>query len=245
MSKKTLILVILLFSLAVLGGVLAYRVRIFRQSAETVQNVPGDGSNEGNKEESGGRPEDRTTRFVTDVDPNVTHWQTKETEFFTIKFPKEWYWKESNREKTGYYSQVITNNPDFDIDSYSDIGVFTRYEYSLKFRNDSEVIISTNNLGDITSNSGTPSEYIKLEMERVEKSNNSARCGYVSDEKNIPLMASCFFVDSENDQKVQTFYASYKKRTFAYTARTIGNSNLDLEGILRKIAESFFQKKDF
>lgn len=57
-------------------------------------------------------PNENGARFVTDVDPDISHWQTKETEFFTIKFPKEWYWIDEAIDNRGSNTDaIITNNP--------------------------------------------------------------------------------------------------------------------------------------
>lgn len=188
--------------------------------------------------------------FVTDIDPDVNHWQTKETEFFTITFPKEWYWLESDLVKTGYHSQVITNNPNFDIDKYSDIGVFTGGNYRIVSENgeseplllrDAEIIISTNGLGSVTSNTGTSYEFMTSEIKSVRDVYKSAECYYTSDITNIPLTAYCSYID-QNSQRVETYYISNEKHTFVFTSRTVRSNNLILKDTLEKIAKSFIVK---
>ena len=94
MSKKMLIFGVPIFLFAVVGGALSYRSGVLRQMEKTVQNASKDGASEGKNGESEGESGYRTMQFVTDVDPDVSHWQTKETKTFTIKFPKEWHWIE-------------------------------------------------------------------------------------------------------------------------------------------------------
>jgi len=235
MKKTTLYAVALVVVLALLAGVLVW---IKQQEPETVI-MP-------ERENEDAQNNQNTSHFVTDVDPDVSHWQTKETEFFTIKFPKEWYWLESNLEKTGYHSMIITNNPEFPIDKYADIGIFTGGDYPMIVKNDSEIIISTNNLGWVTANAGSPYEFMESEINRVKKNylNPSAECNYVSNLKDVPLIVKCSYIDS-NNQKVITYYSSQTKRTFAYSARMAQENNLDIASILEQIARSFVQKKDF
>ena len=45
--------------------------------------------------------------FVTDVDMNVENWQVVENSLFTIKVPKEWYWRENGG------GILMTNDPDY------------------------------------------------------------------------------------------------------------------------------------
>jgi hypothetical protein len=97
----------------------------------------------------------------------------KETEFFTIKFPKEWYWLESDLEKTGYRSRVITNNPNFEIDKYADIrgGTYhmTAQDGTLTSipLQDSEVVISFD--GAATSNVGTPEQSLNATLQSMKR----------------------------------------------------------------------------
>jgi hypothetical protein len=52
---------------------------------------------------------------------NIDNWQVREGKAYTIKFPKEWYWLESEHGENEGYSEIITNNPNFDMDKYADI----------------------------------------------------------------------------------------------------------------------------
>lgn len=181
-----------------------------------------------------------------EIDPNVDHWQTKETEAFSIKFPKEWYWMESDPTKHGYPSNsgrsyVITNNPDFDIDKYSDIGIFSGGDYPVILTSDSEVVISHG--GWATTNAGTPRDFMEGELKRVKEDvNHFAKCHYVSDIYSIPLTAFCSFVDEKNNQKVDTYYISYEKLSLGFTSRTTTKNTLELEPILGEIARSYALK---
>lgn len=237
-SNKGL-LIGLLISIALVLGV------VFVMQAQTKKQVALPSQTEDVKEEQG-------KDFVVDVDQNIDHWQTKEIEHFTIKFPKEWYWLESDRKKTGYYSQVITNNPDFDIDKYSDIGIFTGSEYLYTSTSegvismqlplqDNEIVISTNNLGWLTSDTGTPYEFMESIIKRTKKLHPSTECNHVSNPSDIPLITYCSFVKS--GQKIQTVYVSNIKRTFAITARTSEENTTEIQDILKQIAKSY-QLKD-
>lgn len=162
---------------------------------------------------------------------------------------------ESDLTKTGYHSQVITNDPNFPIDKYSDIGVFTGGSYQVfsengKYEsiplNNSEIVITTNGLGDVTSNSGTPREFMEGEIARLKKDlYPEMECHYTSSFTSVPLTAFCSFLDS-NGQVVGTYYSSYANRTFAYTARLSQENNLKdtIEHTLEQIAKSLVQKRD-
>jgi hypothetical protein len=184
--------------------------------------------------------------FVTAVDSDINHWQTKETEYFTIKFPKEWYWLEVSPEKIGGgTANVISNNPQFPLAEYSDIGMFTSYDYPLLLKNDSEIVITTNNLGFITSNFGTPREFMDGEIARIKKDlYPEIKCIYTSKTINIPLTAFCTFENSSG-QKISTYYVAMTQRVFAFTARATSTNNIDTKSILEKIAQSLQWKKDF
>ncbi len=205
---------------------------------QTVQTVP---QNEVKEEEIA---TDDHRVFVTNVDPDVNHWQTKETEFFTIKFPKEWYWMESDLKETGYHSQVITNNPDFDINKYADISLATSGSSSLIFTNATEIIVTMNGLGWPTTNSGTPHDFMKGLLERIRAVHPLADCYYVSELSSVPLTAFCSYGDV-NNQDVQNYYTSYADRTFAFTARKLGENRLDMKLILEQIAKSRVRKENF
>ncbi len=212
-----------------------------------------------------GRADDESQRqeeFVVDVDPDMNHWQTKETEFFTIKFPKEWYWLESDPTKHGYpsdsgRSRIITNNPNFNIDRYADISIFTGGEYLLTSTsegiksmslplNDTEIVIT--NKGWSTGDAGNPEESIKSVVrgltELRKNIDKSATCERLSRPGIVPATAYCSFSDV-NGQKVQTYYASYHLTTFAFTARTAeGNVSTveNIKTILEKITKSLTVK---
>lgn len=175
--------------------------------------------------------------FVVDVDSDVSHWQTKETEFFTIKFPKEWYWLESDREKTGYYSYVITNNPNFDINKYADIAIFTGGDYpSLVLANDTEAVISFD--GSATSDAGTPQDSMGSIFELAKKNNPSVDCG-VSNNKIIPFTAHC--TATYNSQLQQSYYVINREISITSTTRTTKDT-LAKKEILDKIADSIILK---
>lgn len=231
---QTKLLVSVLVALLLVGGVALVWEK------KTTETVP---QNQVKEEE---KTTDEHQVFVTNVDTDVSHWQTKETEFFTIKFPKEWYWMESNLKETGYHSTVITNNPDFPISEYSDIGIGTGGNYPIVLRNAFEIVISTNGLGWVTLDAGSPREFLELEMDRVKKYvNSSAECSYISNLKEIPLISRCSYTDAISSHRVITYYSADTKRTFAYSARMTKENNVNLEPILELIIKSFVRKNDF
>ena len=178
--------------------------------------------------------QDKKQKFIVDVDMNIDHWQVKETEFFTIKFPKEWYWLESDPEKTGYRSRIITNNPDFDINKYADIGVGTGGNYPLEFEDKNEVVISFN--GAATSDAGTPQQSVESGLRGIRESHLQTICEYSSDLTDSPIIANCIFVDS-NYQKVQTYFVVNEKNKIFFSIRTT-EDNLSKKEIFYEIAKN-------
>jgi len=238
-SKRLIVAIIVLIIAIVVGGWFWYAKQKGSESA-----FPGNGTvnTTQNTEEA-----NDTTRFVTDVDMDVSHWQKGETEFLSMKFPKEWYWLEILPEKPEYFgAYAISNNPNFPLAENADIGgIGAGINYPLILTNDTEVVIVTNNLGAATSNSGTPREFMDGEIARLKKDlYPKMKCHYTSSLTSVPLTAFCSFVDS-NNQKVETYYVSMVKRTFAFTARTTAANTADTKSILEKIAKSLQLKKDF
>lgn len=225
MQKKILIVTVVAL-IFVLGAVLVWQKKMLQtenlpEPEEDVQSVG----------------KDRV--FVTDVDPDVSHWQIKETEFFTIKFPKEWYWLESDREKTGYHSRVITNNPEFPINKYADIAFFISGKYPLTLSNDTEVVASFR--AAATSDAGTPWQSIDSVLRSIQEQFPPAECHYLSASGEIPTRASCLYVVNDH-QKVQTYSIANKLHSISFTFRTTGNS-LVQKDILDKIAENMVVKE--
>ena len=195
-----------------------------------------------NKVEQKENPKTNNETFITDVDMNIDNWQTKETKFFTIKFPKEWYWLESKHGESEGYSEIITNNPNFEIDKYADIGLFTEGKYlftsvsegaeseSIPLQND-EVVISFR--GTPTSNSGTPQDSMNSKM--TKRSVNDYDCGQ-DNTKTLPLRGHCFFTTDYNE-KIYTHYVITEKISLAITARTTANTMI-ANDVTEKIAGS-------
>lgn len=245
-SKKTLIFSVLLFSLAVLGGVLSYRSRILWQSAETVQDAPKDGVNEGKNGESEGG----TIQFVTDVDPDVSHWQTKETKTFTIKFPKEWHWIEflgyDDQGSGGSY--VISNNPNFPLKEYSDLSIFPNRSYKLVLKNNTEIVIDFNlyDYGPNTSSFGNPLDPVSDSntfFYLVPRINSTAECEpLLVQEGNSTNMTSVYCsIDQENHQRDIVYYRASKMFSLMLTMKSTDQLSID-PAILKDIAESFVLK---
>lgn len=193
-----------------------------------------------NEVEQKENPKTNDETFITDVDMNVENWQTKETEFFTIKFPKEWYFFQTNYDTMGYNSYVITNNPNFDISKYPDISIGVGRIYPLDLMNETEIVISSNYLGDATANSGTSLDYIEYMINSMrEYVGFTVACQYMSSMDSIPLATYCSFTDEDNKQRVGTYYASYPIRTFGFSARVKKENNMVLEKILEGIVQNY------
>ena len=239
MSKKSRIVVGAVFGLLALLGV----VFVFCEK-ESKPNVPTNNQTTSMKNESDSSLQEKdlslqksgdTTVFVTDVDPDVNHWQTKETEFFTIKFPKEWYWMESAHSESEGYSRVITNNPNFPINKYAEIGLSMGADYTVA--NDTEVVIPFG--ASATSDVGTPQQSIDSSLWMAKKQDASAACGYLSS-MSIPVVARCLFMD-KNDQKAQLYFIANKMSKIVFQVRTTKSNTLQ-KGILDTMAKSMVVK---
>jgi hypothetical protein len=227
MNQKPLFLAVTATALLVIGGVfcfLSLRPVVVSQPAVTDPVV-----------ETPVQAEPETPKFVTDVDPDVSHWQTKETEFFTIKFPKEWYWLESDLEKTGYHSKVITNNPDFDIDKYADIAVFSGVGPKPPINlADTEILITDR--GVPTSNAGTPLDSLDSIFELARYNYPAVNCIRPDSLKTLPIVAWCSAHYPE-DQTQLSYYVIDNSLALTLTARMRGESDT-LQPIVEKIARS-------
>ena len=240
MSKKLRIVVGAVFGLlALLGAIFVFREK------ESKLNVPTNNQTTSMKNESDSSLQEKdlslqksgdTTVFVTDVDPDVNHWQTKETEFFTIKFPKEWYWMESAHSESEGYSRVITNNPNFPINKYAEIGLSMGADYTVA--NDTEVVIPFG--ASATSDVGTSQQSIDSSLRVAKEQYASAVCGYLSSVSDIPVVAHCLFMD-KNDQKAQLYFIANKMSKIVFQVRTTKSNTLQ-KGILDTMAKSMVVK---
>ena len=239
MSKRLFTILGITFSvLAVTGVFFAVRERNAKQEValdnQAVSEQKDVASPQGKDEPS--KESDNKTEFVTDVDPDVNHWQTKETEFFTIKFPKEWYWMESAHSESEGYSRVITNNPNFPINKYAEIGLSMGADYTVA--NDTEVVIPFG--ASATSDVGTSQQSIDSSLRVAKEQYASAVCGYLSSVSDIPVVAHCLFMD-KNDQKVQLYFIANKMSKVVFQVRTT-KSNVLQKDILDTMAKSIIVK---
>lgn len=242
LSIRNLALIVLVAVAILAIGVFSFQNR--PQDPESIVEVS---ENEGNQENQN----DSDQEFVTDIDMNIDNWQTKETEFFTIKFPKEWYWMESSREKTGYRSYVITNNPNFDIDRYADIGVFTGGRYlftsesegiesrSLPLK-DTEAVISFTIRS--TKNSGTPQDSLDYILRSAKEDETPVQCELLNN-KMIPYEAYCSVVYEDN-QLQQSYHIINELHSLVFSARTVEDTFVDKK-VFDAIAENIILRESF
>lgn len=169
-----------------------------------------------------------TSEFVVNVDPDVSHWQMKETKHMVFKFPKEWYWIEATPPSPEYgRSSIITNNPNHLL-QYPDIGMFD------DVTNKTEVVITDH--GTATSNSGTPIDSLKYLTDMAHEADSTAECTQLSDAKNIPIIASCL-IKRDNHQVEHNYYVIDEINSIIITARTTNNTLVPRD-ILEKIARN-------
>lgn len=227
MSKKAKIsTMIIILALAVVGGVLYMQENktVIAPEKEITENAVV--TSEVIEEIKNNQEE--TEVFVVDVDPNLDHWQTKKTDLFTVKFPKEWY----------QLGSVITNNPNFDIAEHAEIGTFSDIgsHSPLTFSNDTEIVIAER--GKPTSNAGSPIDSLNSTFSLAEKNNPSVSC-VVVENLMMPLKAYCSVEFNDSDMKQQSYYIINEELALTFTAWTTQRNDKNLIDILEKIAESY------
>lgn len=233
LSSRNLTLITLVVIAVLAIGVLAFQNRV--QEPQEVMEVS-------KSEESQENKNDNDQKFVTDVDMNIDNWQTKETEFFTIKFPREWYWMESEHEENEGYSEIITNNPNFDIDRYAGIGIGGGIGQSLSLENHSEVVLTFSGVS-VTYEVGTREESIRQEIGRAKEFlGSNVSCVYIEAEsENNDPEAYCTAVNEKN-QKIQAYYTLGKSFTYAFVMWTDIHNEVVKRDILEGVAKSLIEK---
>lgn len=228
MNQKPLFLAVALTALLVIGGVFWMMKKRPVATNQPVTTEP--------VVQTPVQTESEALNFVTDVDPDVRHWQTKETESFAIKFPKEWYWLESDLEKAGYHSKVITNNPNFEIDKYAEIGIFSDIGPAppITIVNNSELVITDR--GSPTSNAGTPLDALDSIFELAKRNYPAVSCAPPGNPKILPIVARCSAHYPE-DQTQLSYYVIDKDLSLTLTLRKKGDSDV-LQSIVEKMARS-------
>ena len=235
MSKKTLILAAVLV-LAALGGWLLFR------GQRNVQNVPKQPPVASEQPVEPPKTVENPVEppeFQTTVDPNVDHWQTKETEFFTIKFPKEWYWLElPAKNLSGIH--VITNNQRFHLSENLEIGLFAEIgdQTPIKIHNNAEFVMAER--GVPTTNAGTPEDSLKSVFSLAKSNYPDVKCGRFTEQGVLPIQAWCTAVYPDH-QMQQTFYSIDKVWSLEKSAWTTDTTIVKRDD-LKKVAESFMLK---
>ncbi|MCA9365181.1 MAG: hypothetical protein KC736_04775 [Candidatus Moranbacteria bacterium] len=220
-------------ALIVLVGIgLVFYSQKTQKEVDTVENLPVVTTNPSENGEEMGE-EIENVEFMTDVDMNVDNWQTKETDFLTVKFPKEWYWLESDHGKNEGYSSIMVNNPEFDVNKYLYINMFSGAKYEIDFSNGSEVVISYYVWP--TANSGSPRASLDSVLRlHDENPDLSKTCTETSHPEMKVLTVYCVFIN-EDGQEVQSYYVVGKEIGRVFTARTQSSNVLSRE-TLEKIA---------
>lgn len=175
-------------------------------------------------------------RFVTDVDPDVNHWQTKETKYMKFKFPKEWYWLELTKETGGHGVYVISNNPDFPLEENSEIGIFSDIgpDVPIILTNPTEIVITDR--GTPTSNSGAPLDSLESIIRLAKYNYPEVECVRPTNLTTLPLVAHCSATYHDNQHQV-SYYVIDESWSLTITARSTDDS-LVLKDILEKIARN-------
>lgn len=164
-------------------------------------------------------------RLVTDVDPDVSHWQIKETEFFSIKFPKEWYWFKASPRPGFSPDSVITNNPN-SLPQYPDIGVSI-------ISNDTEVVLAYSQI--LGSDNGAPIDNI-ISLGVDEDAISAAGCEILSGAQTLPIIKACV-QRTENGQVERVYQVIYKNITVFLNARTTDDTLVSAD-IFEEIARN-------
>lgn len=172
--------------------------------------------------------------FVTDVDPEVSHWQTKETKYMTVKFPKEWYWVEISVEKPGSNGAfVISNNKDFPLEDYKNDS-FNMTGIQNSTLDNTEVVITV--WGSATSDAGTPLDSLDSRIDSAENFDPTAKCIRPSNTVTLPIVASCS-TKQGNHQVEHKYYVIDEINSLIITARTT-DETLVSKDIIERIARN-------
>ena len=247
MPKRTLVIVI---SLAIAFSILATSAILFvlhkksptptSNQALSIQKETAS-SQESPEKSQFLKADDRQETFVTDVDMDINHWQTKKTKYFTVKFPKEWYWTEESYGKDQGYSEVITNNPHFDLSKYPYISFGAGIDYPLTLTNNTEVVITMSGVAG-TAEEGSAIDSINAQIKYVkEHINSKAVCSQNNADIPYPT-AQCSFMD-KNNQSVYVYFVAEKSVTYAFTICTTQGNTANAEKILEDIARSYIVPK--
>ena len=181
-----------------------------------------------------------TDNFVLDVDPNADLWKTQEAEFFTIKFPKEWYWIES--ESSGYRSRIITNNHDLNITKeYPDI-VF--YDKGIPGRDDRELMITfrgglTQEIDDKTVETKKIIDQRGTEIGDLIRNNYGVECSKNFDPSRLIL--KCAYLS--DNQMVQNYYVINRRITLSVAVRK-NSISFDEDDTIKKIMRTIQLKEE-
>lgn len=178
---------------------------------------------------------DGTASFISEspvmiADRNVTLWQTKETGYFTIRFPKEWHWVDVSPDQIDYRFGVITNDRNFDSSRlYSERGFSVQPE---------EILIAFNGgpTVQVTEVGKTDEDIIKQFLENQEKI--SQKKGFVCERQLINGMEISHCILSENGQSCQEYAFANKKDGIILSVYSNKESSVD-EEIIKDIVKNF------
>lgn len=159
------------------------------------------------------------TGIQTTVDLDVDHWQEAERRgFFSIRFPKEWYWRTSDP-NSGYRTNILTNDPGFEISKYPDLGLG---ESGLVIENNRAFVImfygsptvEIDNPEKSTENiiNGSFSE----KSEWVKKSYNAV-CGTLAKKSRVESVLLCTY--AKNNQVFRKYFIANRRITVSLTVQ--------------------------
>lgn len=179
-------------------------------------------------------------KISTIVDPDITHWQTAKREgFFSIRFPKEWYWRTTDA-SSGYWTSVVTNDPRFDISKYPDVGFMGIEESSLVIENDSTIVMSfygtpTVQIDDpAESTTDIVKELFVGSSKREQELHHDAICmSQITERTPSVLMCS----HTQGNQSFQMFFIVNRKETILLMVQKRSTNTIPNE-IINEIANS-------
>lgn len=139
-------------------------------------------------------------------------------------------------------SEVITNNPNFDIDKNIGIGIFSDIgpRSILELNNNTEMVISFR--GSSTTDAGTPQDRLDSIFELAKENNPLVKCEVLNN-KTIPFTVYCS-VEYENSQLQQSYYTINEEISLTSTAMTTQETFIE-KRILDKIAQNIVLKTGF
>ncbi len=176
--------------------------------------------------------------FYKNEEVDTSNWKVHETEYFIIKFPKDWHWLEiSSNENNAHSNHVISNNIHFDFKKYDEINAFSDIgpSPSVILKSKSDVVISDTVIA--TSNAGTPKDSINTRISLAKKNNETSTCTRPTVFQGKYLIALCAAFFEKERQLKNVYYIANEENTVILSFNTTKDTLINKK-IFNEIAKS-------